>query len=188
MNWNEAARGFHAASLGSVPRVNELERVSVWVSRCLARLWLGPSPPPLWPSPTWLPFVAPTSLNKGRGSHWLCGSRWGGDVGGDTDGQRQVTWQLWVSKWVLSLSSWCGIMWGWWQWRWCGGSCGSWCGCGGSASCPSLAQMWAIAGELDGNSGCHTLVVVVAVNVVGLRRKETIHSKLPVLKYEQVTC
>jgi hypothetical protein len=37
--------------------------------------------------------------------------------------------------------------------------------------------MWAIAGELDGNSGGRALMVVVDVNVVALRRKETIYSK-----------
>jgi len=48
-------------------------------------------------------------------------------------------------------------------------------------------QWWSRAGELDGNSGGRALVVVVAVNVVGLRREETLE-KLPVLEHEQVTC
>jgi len=48
-------------------------------------------------------------------------------------------------------------------------------------------QWWSHAGELDGNSGGRALVVVVAVNVVGLRREETLE-KLPVLEHEQVTC
>ena len=38
-------------------------------------------------------------------------------------------------------------------------------------SCPGLAQMWPMAGALDDGSGGCMLVVVVVVDVVGLKEK-----------------
>jgi len=118
--------------------------------------------------------VAPTSLEKGRGSHWLRGSRWGGDVGGDTDGQHQVTWQLWGVEMglvvVIVIVMWhhVGLMWAVAMARLRFGPNV------GNRRGARWQQWWSRAGELDGNSGGRALVVVVAVNVVGLRREATI--------------
>jgi len=44
-------------------------------------------------------------------------------------------------------------------------------------SCPSLAQVWAITGELYGSSGGHAMVVVVAIKEENTINKQTLGMK-----------